>query len=78
MQNVPYLDGLVDLPLLGLHAVADVAEEVDQELALDAVVDHHCGVGNVQDNEADYGDDDQDPSDHRTGTGRRKERGGMY
>ena len=43
-----YLDGPVDVPLLGLGPLADAAQEVDHQLALDGVVDHHCRVRNIQ------------------------------
>ena len=52
-----YPDGLVNFPLFGFHTIADVVEEVDEQLALDAVVDDHGSVGKVEYNEANQGYD---------------------
>ena len=59
-----YLNGLVYLPVFGLHSLTDTPEEVDQQLALDAVVDNDGGVGNVQHDETNDSDDDQYPPDY--------------
>ena len=59
----PYLDGLVYLPVFDLDSLTDAPEEVDQELALETVVHHHCRVGNVQHYEPNDSNDHQNPPD---------------
>ena len=48
-------DGLINGPLLGEDALADVLQVVYHELTLDAVVEDHCSVGHVEPNEPDDG-----------------------
>ena len=59
---VSYLNGLVYLPVFGLDPLTYAAKQVDEQLTLYAVVDHHSCVGYVQHYEADDGDANQDPS----------------
>ena len=44
----PDLNSLVDGPIFALDVVTHGADEVDQQLALDGVVDHHGSVGYVE------------------------------
>ena len=64
MCNNLYPYRLVDFPVFGLDSLAYAPDEVDQELALDAVVDHHGRVGYVQHYKPYDGDDHQDPTNH--------------
>ena len=60
-------NGVIQSPLLGQHSVTNALKEVDQQLALEAVVHHDCSVGHVQHNEAKYGDDHQHPTERQVG-----------
>ena len=55
---------LVNLPVFDLYSLTDAPDEVDQQLALDAVVDDHSSVGYVQHYEPYDRDDHQYPSNH--------------